>query len=136
MQERYYPLLALDGVHMGMPAATAVNQIAVQRGAKRVALIASKTLNRKTEKVAEIAAALGSQCVGVFDGTVEHVPRASVIEATRFLRDTKADLVCTIGGGTPLDTITVALQCLAANNSKIFQKKKSDLLDKIDVSFF
>lgn len=100
---------------MGMPAATAVNQIAAQRGAKRVALIASKTLNRKTEKVAEIAAALGSQCVGVFDGTVEHVPRASVIEATQFLRDTKADLVCTIGGGTPLDTIKVALQCLAAN---------------------
>ena len=115
VQERYYTLLALDGVHMGMPAAAAVKQIATQRSAKRVALIASKTLNRKTDKVAEIAAALGSQCVGVFDQTVEHVPRASVIEATRFLRDTKADLVCTIGGGTPLDTIKVALQCLAAN---------------------
>lgn len=115
MQERYYSLLALDGVHMGMPAAAAVSQIAAQRSAKRLALIASKTLNRKTDKVAEIAAALGSQCVGVFDETVEHVPRASVIEATQFLRDTKADLVCTIGGGTPLDTIKVALQCLAAN---------------------
>jgi len=68
---------------MGMPAAAAVSQIAAQRSAKRLALIASKALNRKTDKVAEIAAALGSQCVGVFDETVEHVPRASVIEATQ-----------------------------------------------------
>lgn len=115
MNERFFSLLAMDGVHMGVPAARAVAELADKYSAKRVALVASKTLSRKTDEVSAIAAALGDKFVGTFDETVEHVPRASVIEATKFLRDSTADLVFTIGGGTPIDTMKVSLQCLAAN---------------------
>lgn len=115
MNERYFSLLAMDGVHLGKPAAEAIADLADQHQAKRVALVASKTLSRQTDKVDGIAAGLGDRFVGTFDETVEHVPRDSVIAAAQFLREADADLVITLGGGTPIDTIKVALQCLAAD---------------------
>ena len=51
--------------------------------------------------------------VGLFDECVEHTPRDTVIALTRRLRETQADLIVSIGGGTVIDTVKVALVCLA-----------------------
>ena len=51
--------------------------------------------------------------VGLFDECIEHTPRDTVIALTRRLRETQADLIVSIGGGTVIDTVKVALVCLA-----------------------
>ena len=51
----------------GEPAAQAVATEAERRGAQRVFILASGTLNRKTDEVARMRAALGARCAGVFD---------------------------------------------------------------------
>jgi alcohol dehydrogenase class IV len=113
MQAGSHEFLAQDRVTWGRPAAQAVVEEADRRGAARVFVVASRTLNRSTGAVAGIVAALGARHVGTFDGCVEHVPRASVIAAAEAARAARPDLVVTVGGGTAIDTVKVMLVALA-----------------------
>ncbi len=110
-----YDFLAQDRVIFGEPAAESVLQTAKQYDADRVYLVVSKTLNRATQEIEKIRLALGDRYVGTYDDCVEHTPRASVIKLTRCLRKVKPNLVVTVGGGTPIDTVKLALICLAEN---------------------
>ena len=81
---------------------------------RRLLIVASKTLSRKTDVVSKIQAALAERCVGVFDECVEHVPRASVLSLAAAVRKREPDLIVTVGGGTPIDTVKVMLLTVAA----------------------
>ena len=108
-----YKFLAQERVVFGEPVAGAVAAEADLRGAERVMIVASKTLNRQTDVIDGIRAALGARHVGTYDRTVEHVPRASVLDLAAEARELNPDLIVTVGGGTPIDTVKVALVCLA-----------------------
>ena len=108
-----YAYLPLERVVFGRPAAEAAVEEAARVGATRVFIVASKSLARNTPVIRTIADALGSSYVGLFDGCVQHSPRASVIEAARAVRAAKPDLILTVGGGTALDTVKVLQICLA-----------------------
>jgi len=113
MQAGSHEFLAQDRVVWGKPAAQAAVEEADRRGAGRVFVVTSRTLNRKTDAVAKIVAALGTRHVGTFDECVEHTPRASVIAAAEAARAAGPDLVLTVGGGTAIDTVKVMLIALA-----------------------
>lgn len=108
-----YVFLAQDRVIFGKPAREAIAEEAARRNARRVFIVASKTLSRKTAVVSDIRDALGERFAGLFDETREHVPRDSVLEAAGAVRAAKPDLIVTVGGGTPMDTVKVLLVCLA-----------------------
>lgn len=110
-----YEFLAQDRVVFGRPAAEAVLEQAELYRASKVFLVGSKTLSRKTPVVEAIRRALGPRYVGLFDETVQHVPRESVIACADAVRRVAPDLIVTVGGGTPIDTVKVALVCLAEN---------------------
>ena len=112
-QSGSYAYLPLERVVFGRPAAEAVVEEAARIGATRVFIVASKTLATKTPVVRTIAEALGRHYVGLFDGCVQHSPRASVIAATRAVRTAAPDLILTVGGGTAIDTVKVLQICLA-----------------------
>lgn len=117
-EPRVYETLKLDRVHIGEPAAAAVLLEMELRAVTRAVIVASNTLSRKTPVVNEVKAQLGDRCVGVFDATVEHASRETVISLADFLRRESADLVITMGGGTPIDTVKTALVCLAEGLTK------------------
>ena len=71
----------MDRVVFGRPAAEAVVQMAERLGAKRVFLLTSRTLNRETDVVRRIAAALGPRSAGVHDEMPAHTPRDAVSPA-------------------------------------------------------
>lgn len=110
-----YEFLAQDRVVFGEPAAQAVAQVVEQYGAWRVFLVVSKSLNRLTDEIEQIRRSLGTRYIGTFEDCVEHTPRASVLALTQRLRKAAPDLVVTVGGGTPIDTVKLALLCLAEN---------------------
>ena len=113
IRARSFENLRLERVHLGLPIAEAVRAEVDRRGAERAVIVASKTLSRGTRIVDSVEAALGDRVGGRFDETREHVPRDAVLELANFLRDAGADLVVTIGGGTPIDTVKMALLSLA-----------------------
>lgn len=108
-----YAYLPLERVVFGQPAADAALEEMARVGATRAFIVAAKSLVRNTPVVSGIADRLGSHYVGLFDGCVQHSPRASVIEAARAVRTAAPDLILTIGGGTAIDTVKVLQICLA-----------------------
>ena len=113
IQPGYYEFLAQEGVLFGTPCVQAVMLTVEQLGARRVFLVSSQSLSRKTDVVSSIADALGDRCCGLFDECVAHVPRDSVFRALGAIRSAQPDLIVTIGGGTPIDTVKMVLICLA-----------------------
>jgi alcohol dehydrogenase class IV len=109
-----YEFLPQDRVIFGRPAAKAVVETADRMAKRRLLIVASKTLSRKTDVVSKIQAALAERCIGVFDECVEHVPRASVLLLAAAVRKCEPDLIVTVGGGTPIDTVKVTLLAMAA----------------------
>ena len=107
-----YRYIAQEKVVFGRPAADALLQQVELRKASRVMFVTGQSLSKKTDAVTGLMKALGDRCAGLFDECAEHTPRESVIALTKRLRDTNADLVVTIGGGTPIDTVKVALIAL------------------------
>jgi maleylacetate reductase len=113
MKSGSFNFLAMDRVHFGTPASEALLQEVNERQAKRVFVVTSRSLNRKTDAVKQAVVKISDRLVGVFDECIEHTPRDSVIALAQALRASKADLVVSMGGGTVIDTVKIALVCLA-----------------------
>jgi alcohol dehydrogenase class IV len=116
-----YDFIQQERVIYGRPAADALSQIAEELGARRLFVVASKTLNRRTDVITSLRTSLGDRVVGVYDETEEHSPRASVLETARAIEASQADLIITVGGGSPIDTVKVAQIVLAENIKTIDQ---------------
>jgi len=103
----------MEEVIYGRPAAEAVAELAKSHGAGRVFVMASGTLNQKTDEVDKLRRALGNKCVGTFDRMPAHSPRSAVIAAAEQARETRADLIVTMGGGSVTDGAKAVQLCLA-----------------------
>jgi maleylacetate reductase len=103
----------MEEVVYGKPAAETVAGMARRRGAERVFLMVSGTLNRTTDEIDKLRRALGNHCVGAFDAMPAHTPRAAVIAAAEQAREARADLIVTLGGGSITDGAKSVQLCLA-----------------------
>jgi len=69
-------------------------------GAKRAFVVCSPSINRRTDTVGRIAAALGPRYAGVFDGIEKDSTYASVRAAKEAAVAAGADLLIAVGGGS------------------------------------
>jgi len=102
----------MDRVVFGRPAAEAVTEAAERLGAKRVFILASATLNQKTDVVTRIAAALGPRYAGVHDDMPGHSPREAVVTCANTAREAGCDLLLSVGGGSTTDGGKAVTLCL------------------------
>ena len=107
-----YQYPAMDFVIYGKPAAVALLEEAERLGAKRVYLIASRTLNTKTDEIEKIRVSLGDRYAGTYDGIPQHTTREVVVNAAADAREAKADLIVAIGGGSVVDAAKIILMCM------------------------
>ncbi|MBI2748333.1 MAG: iron-containing alcohol dehydrogenase [Burkholderiales bacterium] len=114
-----YTYLPLERVIFGRAAAEAAAEEVARIGAMRVFIVASGSLARATPVVRAIADALGARHVGLFDRCIAHTPWPSVIEAADAVRAAEPDLILTVGGGTPIDTVKILQICLAHGVSEV-----------------
>jgi maleylacetate reductase len=105
-----YP--TMESVIYGKPAAEVLREEAERLGAKRVYLIASRTLNTTTDEIERIRAALGARHAATFDGVPQHTTRDGVTQIARQAKDAQADLVVAIGGGSVVDGAKIVLMCM------------------------
>lgn len=108
-----YTYLPLERVIFGTPAAQALAEEVERIGARRVFIVASRTLATQTPLVGEIRQALGARSAGLFDRCVAHTPWPSVAAAAAAVREAAPDLLVTVGGGTVIDTVKILQLCLA-----------------------
>ena len=102
----------MDRVVFGRPAAEAVVEAADRLSAKRVFILASATLNRKTDVVRRIAEALGPRYAGVHDDMPGHSPRDAVVACANTAREAGCDLLLSVGGGSTTDGGKAVTLCL------------------------
>jgi maleylacetate reductase len=118
-----YQYPPMDLVIYGKPCAMAVREEAERLGAVRVFLIASHSLNTKTEEIEKIRTGLGDRYAGTFDGVPQHTTREVVVKAAALAVDAKADLIVAVGGGSVVDAAKIILMCM---EHKIFEPSGLD----------
>lgn len=116
-----YVFNGLERVVWGEDAVAACAAEADRRKAERVVVITSPSLRRATGTADRIAEDLGPRAMAVFDELVPHTPAPQVAQFASLLVEHKADLVVSLGGGTPIDTAKIALAMLAAGVSDPLQ---------------
>jgi maleylacetate reductase len=107
-----YQYPPMDFVIYGKPAAEALREEAERLNAHRVFLIASRTLNTKTEEIEKLRVALKDRYAGTFDGIPQHTTREVVVQAAAHAREAGADLIVAVGGGSVVDAAKIILMCM------------------------
>ena len=82
-------------------------------GAHRVYVLASGTLNSKTDVVRRFERALGERFAGLCARIGAHTPRVDVVAAANAAREAGADLLAGVGGGSITDAAKMVALCLA-----------------------
>ena len=103
---------SLQRMVYGRPAAESARAEADRVDARRVFLMASRTMNRTTDEVQKMRTALGDRYAGLYDAMPSHTPRDAVIEAANAARGAGADLIITFGGGSLTDGGKIVRLCL------------------------
>ena len=106
-----FELTAQERVIHGKPAAEAVREEIERIRARRVLLLTTRSL-ADGRLVREVSSALGDRCVGKFSAISAHSPREAVIAGAAVARETDADHLLAVGGGSVVDatkTMQIAL---------------------------
>ena len=111
-----YP--SIDRIVFGEPLIEAVQKEADRLSVERIFVLASGTISRETPCIEDLRATMKGKIAGVFDRLRPHVQRDDVIAATVEARAVQADLILTIGGGTPTDAAKMVSFCLANDVSE------------------
>ncbi len=77
-----------------------LKQAVDRAGAKRALVVCSPSVNRRSDTVRRIEAAIGDRYAGVFDGIEKDSTYASVCAAKQAANDVGADLLIAVGGGS------------------------------------
>src|SRR5262245_64182394 len=95
MREDVFAFPALERLVYGKPAAQALAAEVERIGAKRVFLVVSGTMNRTTDEVEKVRAALGDRYGATYDGIPPFKPRSAVLKAAELARSAGTALVGT-----------------------------------------
>lgn len=82
-------------------------------GCQRAFVVTGTTIATKTDLLTQVQEILGPRCVGVFFPMSQHTPRGDVIAAATQAREAKADILVSVGGGSPVDGTKAVALCLA-----------------------
>jgi maleylacetate reductase len=122
---------SMEQVIFGNPAGQAVAAEADRIGAKRVFLLASRTLNTKTDEIEKIRSKLADRYVGTFDEIPQHTTRTSAVAAAARALEAGADLIVAIGGGSVIDAAKIILMCI---EHKISEESALDGFETVSTS--
>ena len=90
----------------------------------KIFIVASSTISKKTKEIEKIKDILGSKLVGIFDRCKEHSPIENVLECAKEVKKANPDIILTIGGGTPIDTVKVVQLCITLDIDSAEELKK------------
>ena len=114
----------LDRVIWDTPSLEAIESEIKRLNVKKVFIVSSSTLSKKTNEINKVIDNLGKKFVGLFDNCIEHSPLENVIECANEVQKHSPDIIITIGGGTPIDTVKVVQLCYSLGINSVDELKK------------
>lgn len=113
-----YTFLPQERIHFGAGSLERLAAEVELAGSRRAFVITGRTLATQTPLIRRVEAILGERRAGTFAGIRQHVPEGDIAEALRQARAGRADLLVSVGGGSPIDAAkAVARQLLAGSNT-------------------
>lgn len=100
-----------ERVSCGVPAADAIRTWIDTHAMTRVVLLTSPSVSR-TNMFGTIVDMLGNRHVGTYGAMRPHSPRECAIEAATLAKDTDAEIMVCVGGGSVFDAAKVAQLCV------------------------
>jgi maleylacetate reductase len=111
-----FHVTAHERVVFGMSAEEAVLAEVERCGARRVLLTSTRSLTRlESGPLQRLEKALGPRRAGTFAAIRSHSPREDVVAGANAARESKADLIVAVGGGSVIDATKAMLLCLWHN---------------------
>lgn len=105
-------LTAPAQVVYGRPCADVIGEEAARRDARRVFLLTTASIGRKTPEIDRIRARLGQRFAAAYDAVPAHAPTDATLEAAALARRVGVDLLVTIGGSSVTDAGKLLSLCL------------------------
>ncbi|MFM0124842.1 iron-containing alcohol dehydrogenase [Paraburkholderia sp. RL18-101-BIB-B] len=102
-----------ERVYHDAPAAGKLPQALDTFGYERVFIVCSRTIKTRTTIIAELTECLGDRLVGVTDEVGEHSPLSNVLNAAIAVRDLRADVIVSVGGGSVMDMCKAIQLCVS-----------------------
>lgn len=100
-------------VHAGENALSSLRAEVDRVRAKRPFIVCGRSVSQRTNLLQRIADALGQQPAGVFDGVRTGSPVSDVLAGAQAARETDADLIIAVGGGSAVVTARAIIILLA-----------------------
>jgi maleylacetate reductase len=110
---RAFVTLPSDRVIYGAGALMDLPREMDRLGLSRAFVITGQTIATKTALLDRVKTLLGLRFVGAYTRAGEHVPRTRVIEAALAAREARADVLVSLGGGSPVDSAKAAALAIA-----------------------
>ena len=100
---RQFAYLPMGRVHHGAGAIQQLPNELKRHGARRVLLVTSPTVRAHPELGQQVERMLADKLIGVYDGVRPHVPYSCLIEGLALVRETKPDMLVSLGSGSVVD---------------------------------
>ena len=122
--ENTYTYSPLDRVIWDTQATDAILNEVERLNVNKVYIVASSTLSKKTDEISKIKNILGNKFVGLFDSCIQNSPLENVIDCVKSVQEKNPDIIITVGGGTPIDTVKVVQLCHSLEINTVDDLKK------------
>lgn len=100
---RTFRYLPMGVVYHGVGAIARVTDVMEEIGATRAFVVTSPSVTSNTDAMSRLSGLLGDALIQVFDGVRPHVPYACLQPGLDALRDSGADVLISVGGGSSID---------------------------------
>ncbi|ODH50146.1 hypothetical protein GX48_03702 [Paracoccidioides brasiliensis] len=101
----------------GRGCITSLPDVVAKLGASKAYIITGRSLREKTPVIKQIEEILGIEHhVGTYSGVRQHAPLADIESAISAVRESGADVLVSVGGGSPIDAAKAIAYHLHVNN--------------------
>ncbi|MGD8806238.1 MAG: iron-containing alcohol dehydrogenase [Chloroflexota bacterium] len=113
-----YRFLPLEKVIHGPGGVARLPEEVDRLGGRRIVIITGRSLATRTPLVDELERLLGRRHAGTFSGIQQHVPESGIVAAGRLAREVNADLLVSLGGGSPIDAAKSVARSIASESGR------------------
>jgi alcohol dehydrogenase len=118
----------LEKVVFGPGRVSRLGEELERRRIERALLVTTRSLGR-SGLLGKVSGAAGRRCAGVFAGTAQHAPAATVRALTEELRRVDADAIVSFGGGSAIDSAKVAAASIMNGRDMVAEARGLKLSD-------